>query len=324
MTVSKNWTFPAALQPRPEQVPFDLHSALQSVVMVHSEIPEGAFTAPLLGTERIGSGVVIGEDGMVLTIGYLITEARTVWLSTHNGRAVPGHVAGYDQTSGFGLVQPLGELGAPVLERGSSLGLEVGASAIVIGHGGLAHSLNVHVTARREFAGHWEYLLDDAIFTAPAHPQWGGTALVGTDGRLLGVGSLLVEESNRDETFDANLFVPVDLLDPILDDMLRAGRPLQTPRPWLGMYATEQQGRLVVGALTPDGPAHRAGVRVNDEVTAVAGRDVEGLADMFRKVWSIGPAGAEIPLTLTRGEHTSLVRVHSADRYDYLLKPLQH
>jgi S1-C subfamily serine protease len=324
MTVSKNWTFPAALQPQPEQVPFDLRSALQSVVMVHAEIPEGAFTAPLLGTERIGSGVVIGDDGMVLTIGYLITEAHNVWLSTHNGRAVPGHVAGYDQTSGFGLVQPLGDLGVPVLQRGSSAGLDVGANAIVIGHGGLAHSLNVHVTARREFAGHWEYLLDDAIFTAPAHPQWGGTALVGTDGLLLGVGSLLVEESTRDETFDANLFVPVDLLDPILDDMLHAGRSLQTPRPWLGMYATEQHGRLVVGALAQDGPAHRAGVRVNDEVTAVAGRGVAGLADMFRKVWSIGPAGAEIPLTLTRGEQTSQVRVHSADRYDYLLKPQRH
>jgi S1-C subfamily serine protease len=324
MTVSKNWTFPAALQPRPEQVPFDLQSALQSVVMVHADIPEGAFTAPLLGTERIGSGVVIGEDGMVLTIGYLITEARTVWLSTHNGRAVPGHVAGYDPTSGFGLVLPHGDLGVPVLPRGSSAGLEVGANAIVIGHGGLAHSLNVQVTARREFAGHWEYLLDDAIFTAPAHPQWGGTALVSTDGQLLGVGSLLVEESNSEATFEANLFVPVDLLDPILDDMLRAGRPLQPPRPWLGMYATERQGRLVVGALTQDGPAHRAGVRVNDEVTAVAGRGVAGLADMFRKVWSIGPAGAEIPLTLSRGEQTSQVRVHSADRYDYLLKPQRH
>ena len=305
-------------------MPFDLQSALQSVVMVHSEIPEGAFTAPLLGTERIGSGVVIGDDGMVLTIGYLITEASTVWLSTYNGVAVPGHVAGFDQTSGLGLVLPLGDLRVPVLPRGSSSGLEVGASAIVIGHGGLAHSLNVHVTARREFAGHWEYLLDDAIFTAPAHPQWGGTALVSTDGQLLGVGSLLVEESTSEETFDANLFVPVDLLAPILDDLRRAGRPLQAPRPWLGIHATEQRGRLVVGALAQDGPAHRAGVRVNDEVTAVAGRDVAGLADLFRKVWSIGPAGAEIPLTLTRGEQTSLVRVHSADRYDYLLKPRQH
>ncbi len=131
--------------------------------------------------------------------------------------------------------------------------LEVGANAIVIGHGGLAHSLNVQVTARREYAGHWEYLLDDAIFTAPAHPEWGGTALVGTDGRLLGVGSLLVEESSSDETLETNLFVPVDLLDPILDDLLRAGRPLRPARPWLGMYATEQRGRLVVGALTQGG-----------------------------------------------------------------------
>jgi len=324
MPAMKSWTFPASLQPRPEQVPFDLRTVLQSMVMVHTEIPEDAFTATLLGTERVGSGVVIRGDGLVLTIGYLITESRTIWLTTHDGTVVPGHAVGYDQTTGFGLVLPLGPVNAPALERGSSQSLRVGSEAIVIGHGGISHSLNVRVTGRREFAGYWEYLLDDAIFTAPSHPQWGGTALVGQDGRLLGIGSLLVEESVNGDKVDANMFVPIDLLGPILEEMLSLGRPRNAARPWLGLYATEHEGRLVVGGLAQNGPAHRAGVRLGDEVIEVGGRGVAGLADLFRKIWSMGPAGAEIPLTLARGDHTSQVRVHSADRNDYLIKPRHH
>jgi S1-C subfamily serine protease len=324
MAESTQWAFPAALQPTPEQVDFDLQSALQSVVMVHAEVPEDAFTAPVLGTERIGSGVVISNDGLVLTIGYLITEASSIWLTTGSGGVVPGHALAYDQTTGFGLILPLGRLDVPALQRGSSTSLDIGDDAIVIGHGGLAHSLNAKIIARREFAGYWEYLLDEALFTAPPHPQWGGTALLGPDGRLVGVGSLLVQEAVSGETFDANMFVPIDLLEPILDDMVQLGQPATSPRPWLGLYATEVQGRLVVGGLAQGGPAHRAGIRLGDFVTEVAGQPVSNLAELFRRVWSIGPAGTDIPLTLARGEAPRRVRVHSANRNDFLIKPLRH
>jgi S1-C subfamily serine protease len=324
MAESNEWAFPAALQPRREQWPFDLDTALQSVVMVHSEVPEEAFTASILGTERVGSGVVIGADGLVVTIGYLITEASSIWLTTHSGAVIPGHALAYDQASGFGLVLPLGRLDAVALERGSTAALCIGDDVIVLGFGGLQHCLNAKIIAKREFAGHWEYVLDEALFTAPPHPQWGGTALVSTTGRLIGVGSLLVQEAVSGESFDANMFVPIDLLEPVLDEMITFGQPARPPRPWLGLYATELQGRLVVSAVTQGGPAYRAGVRAGDFVLEVAGHPIATLPDLFRSIWRVGPAGTEIPLTVVRGQATSQVRVRSADRNAYLMKPRQH
>src|SRR5262249_50821863 len=234
------------------------------------EVPDEAFTASALGTERIGHGVVIGADGLVLTIGYLITEAESIWLTTHEGAVVPGHALAYDQVTGFGLVMPLGRLDAPVMKRGTAAPVAVGDGVTVIGHGGLEHALDARIIARREFAGYWEYLLEEALFTAPAHPQWGGTALVGEDGRLIGVGSLLVQEASGPDTIDANMFVPIDLLEPILEDMCKLGRPARAARPWLGLNATPLQGMLVVRGLTQGGPAQRAGVRLGDVLLAVA------------------------------------------------------
>ena len=324
MAETSNWAFPPRLQPQQEELGFDLEMALRSVVLVHAEIPEEAFTASILGTERIGHGTVIGEDGLVLTIGYLITEAESIWLTTYDGTVVPGHALAYDQVTGFGLILPLGKLGVPPLQRGSAAATSVGDGVIVIGHGGIEHTLDARVIARREFAGYWEYLLEDALFTSPPHPQWGGTALVGQNGRLLGVGSLLVQENVGAETLDANMFVPIDLLEPILEDMKRIGRPARSPRPWLGMYTTPMQGSLVVGQLTQGGPAHKAGIRLGDVVLEVAGEPVADLADLFRRIWETGSAGTEVPLTLARGKSTSRVRVTSANRDDFLTKPRRH
>src|SRR5690349_7128552 len=194
MAQQKEWEFPSEMRPRPEDWKFDLDAALDAMVLVRTEIPEDAFTAPLLGTERAGNGVVIRDDGLVLTIGYLITEASTVWLRTNKGHVVGGFPLAYDQASGFGLVQPLGKLGARAIERGSVASCRVGENVVIAGQGGRAHALKATVFAKREFAGYWEYVLDEAVFTAPAHPQWGGSALIGADGKLLALGSLLVQE----------------------------------------------------------------------------------------------------------------------------------
>jgi S1-C subfamily serine protease len=180
------------------------------------------------------------------------------------------------------------------------------------------------VVSKREFAGYWEYVLDEAIFTAPAHPQWGGAALVGEDGRLLGIGSLLVQEAAGDKTVDGNMFVPIDLLEPIFADLLASGRAARPPRPWLGLYAAEMEGRVVVGGMAPGGPAERAGAQLGDLILEVAGERVTGLAQFFRKVWSLGPAGTEIPLTVSRRGTSSVARVRSADRNDFLKKPRMH
>ncbi|MBX5463736.1 MAG: serine protease [Steroidobacteraceae bacterium] len=319
-----DWAFPTELQPKAERLPFDLEKVLSSVVLIRAEVPEDAFTASVLGTERLGSGVVIRPDGLVLTIGYLITEAETLWLTTREGTVVPAHALAYDYATGFGLVMPLGRLSLPALERGTSASVRIGSDAIVVSHGGRGHALSTKIADKREFAGYWEYLIDEALFTTPAHPHWSGAALVGMDGRLLGIGSLLVQEPIGGETLDANMFVPVDLLEPILDDLMRTGRASRAPRPWLGLYATESQGQLVVGGLAADGPAARAGVKLGDRVLEVAGQRVGGLSDLFRKVWRLGPAGIEIPLTLARGQSRSRVRVRSRDRDELLKKPLTH
>jgi S1-C subfamily serine protease len=324
MSESSDWAFPAELQPKPEQLHFDLEAALNSVVMLRAEIPQDAFTASILGTERVGNGVVIRSDGLVLTIGYLITEAQTIWLTTNGGTAVPGHSLAYDQVTGFGLVQPLGRLGVPALQRGSAKSCAIGDEMTLIGYGGRAHALQAKIIAKREFAGYWEYVLDEAIFTAPAHPQWGGAALVGEGGRLLGIGSLLVQEALGGETIQGNMIVPIDPLEPILPDMLTMGRANRPQRPWLGMYTTDASGQLVVGGLADGGPADRAGVRPGDLVLEVAGERASTLADLFRKVWRLGAAGAEVPLTLGREGALVRVRVHSADRNDFLKKPQLH
>jgi S1-C subfamily serine protease len=318
------WAFPEALQPKPQGLTFDLERALDAVVLVHAEVPEDAFTASILGVKRLGSGVVIRPDGLVLTIGYLITEAETIWLTTRQGTVVPAHPLAYDYVTGFGLIAPLGRVSMPSLERGTAAAAPIGSEVLVLSHGGQGHTLMARIVDKREFAGYWEYLLDEAVFTAPAHPHWSGAALLGMDGKLLGIGSLLVQEPIGGESIDANMFVPIDLLAPILDDLSLMGRAARTPRPWLGLYATESQGQLVVNGLATDGPAARAGVRLGDRVIEVAGQRVSGLPDLLRKVWRLGPAGTDIPLTLARGQSRSRVHVRSKDRDELLKKPLRH
>jgi S1-C subfamily serine protease len=324
MAKQSNWAFPAEMRPRPEDWRFDLDSALDAVVQIRAEIPEDAFTAQVLGTERLGNGVVIRDDGLVLTIGYLITEASTLWLTTNKGAVLAGFPVAYDQVSGFGLVQPLGKLGVRPLVRGSAASCRVGENVVVAGHGGRAHALRATVFAKREFAGYWEYLLDEALYTAPAHPQWGGSALIGADGKLLAIGSLLVQEKVDAGVLQGNMLVPIDLLAPILDDMLKLGRPAQAPRAWLGMYTTEAGAKLVVAGIAPGGPAERAGVKVGDVIVDVAGAKPTSLADLWRRVWALGPVGSEVRLKLMRKSVLMNAAVRSADRNDFLKKPHLH
>src|SRR5256712_12666809 len=216
-----NWAFPPEMQPNAEELRFDLEAALDSMVLLRSEIPEDAFTAGILGTERIGNGVVIRDDGLVLTIGYLITEATTIWLNTNKGAAVAGHPLAYDQATGFGLVQPLGRLAAPALSRGTAASCNVGDDVVVAGHGGRKHALKAKVIARREVARYWEDVLDGALFTTPAHPHWSGAALVGAEGRLLGIGSLIGAEEPGGRTGSGNKIAPIDLLVTILEGMVQ-------------------------------------------------------------------------------------------------------
>jgi S1-C subfamily serine protease len=324
MSEEQLWAFPEAVQPKPGETQFDLERAFDAVVLVRAEIPEDAQSAATLGTERSGYGVAIRDDGLVLTIGYLINEATQIWLTTNRGALVPGYPLAYDQATGFGLIQPLARLAVPHLERGSAADVNVGDSAFVIGHGGRPHSLKTRLIAKHEFAGYWEYVLDEALFTAPAHPQWGGAALLDALGNVVGVGSLLVQREVNGEPLHVNMFVPIDLLDPILSAMLKTGRSPHPPRPWLGMSTQDPGGQLVVARLSPGGPASRAGIHVGDLVLSVGSTRVHGLAEFFRTVWGLGAAGVEVPLTLSRGGDVLHITVQSGDRNDYLRKPKLH
>jgi S1-C subfamily serine protease len=324
MSSSSDWEMPLSVQPRPENFAYDLEAALASLVGLRAIVPADAFTAETLGTERSGNGVLI-RDGVVLTIGYLITEAETIWLHLADGRAVPGHVLAYDQETGFGVVQALGRLDLPALPLGQSKATKVGDPVVVAGHGGRKHSVVARIAAKQEFAGNWEYVLDEAIFTAPAHPFWGGTAMIGRAGELLGIGSLQVQQVRESGTPEPlNMIVPIDILKPILEDLITLGRPNRPPRPWLGLNATEIDDKIVIARVSNGGPARRANLRTGDIVLAVADREVSDLAAFFRRVWSLGKAGVEVPLTVYRDGRTFEARVTSGDRNRFLKGPSLH
>jgi S1-C subfamily serine protease len=313
------------VQPRPEDYSYNLTGILGAVVSIRSLVPEDAFTAGTLGTERSGGGVLIRKDGLVLTIGYLVTEAETIWISLHDGRVVPGHVLGYDQTTGFGLVQALARLDMPALALGNSKLVRVGDPVVIGGVGGTRSSVAAKIVAKQEFAGYWEYLLDEALFTAPSHPHWGGAPLIGANGELLGIGSLQLQQSSEGgRAENINMIVPIDLLKPILDDLLTVGRVQTPPRPWLGLFAAELGKRVVVAGLSEQGPAKQADLRAGDVILSIGGAEVTELAAFFRRVWSLGPAGTEIPMVVHRKGRTIDVRIASADRASFLKGPVLH
>ena len=316
------WSMRLGSHPEHDDVSFDLGRVLSSVVSLRANIPEDAFTAPILGTEREGQGVVIDDSGRVLTIGYLVTEAEEIWLIGNNNVALPAHVVAYDQETGFGLVQALGNLGLPAAELGESYAIDVGDPVIVAGQGGAEEAVNAQVVSVREFAGSWEYLLDEAIFSIPAHPKWSGAGVFNRSGELIGIGSLYIQQAiPGEEQIDGNMIVPIDILKPVYDDLITLGRPNKPTRPWLGMTTAEADDRLVVAGLASRGPALRAGVELGDLVIGIAGEPVTGLSTMFRKIWLLGAAGVPVPLTLQRDGRTLSITVDSGARADYLKKP---
>lgn len=290
---------------------------LNAVVGVRAKVPASARTAQTLGAEREGGGVVIGEDGLVLTIGYLIMEAVETEIVEQDGSVVPADVVAYDYDTGFGLLRPLAKLDATPIELGDSSNLPEETRVLVAGPDGPSPAM---VVSRREFAGYWEYLLPDAIFTSPPYRSFGGAALIGSDGRLLGIGSLIVGDARRPgEQLPGNMFVPISALKPIMDDLLRDGRSAKSARPWLGLNTQELRGHVLISRVTPGGPAEQAGVPANAIVMAVGNRKVSSLAEFYKAIWALGQPGVQVPLTLldSSAGYREVV-VTSGDRYDYL------
>ncbi len=317
------WKVPPAFQPRPSDYGFDLDRTLASVVGLHSIIAPDAFTAETLGTERAGNGVVI-DEGLVLTIGYLITEAETVWLHRGDGRVVEGHALGFDSVTGFGLVQALGHLDLEPLPLGSSAAANTGDRVVVGGAGGRTRSVACHIAAKQEFAGYWEYLLEEAIFTFPAHPNWGGTGLISNRGELIGIGSLQLEREREGKPEHVNMIVPIDLLKPVIGDLRKYGRVNKPARPWLGMYSTEIDNRVVVIGISDNGPAARAELKAGDVILAVNGEKITSQSAFYRKLWGLGSAGVDVPLTVHHEGVTFDVVLASTDRAKLLKGPRLH
>lgn len=324
MENADEWKFPHSLRPNPEKLLFNLDSAINSVVKVRTSIPAAAFTADVLGTERIGSGVLINNSGLILTVGYLVTEAETVWLTTNLNQSIPGHVVAYDQSSGLGLVQALGSLDIDASELDSSDLVTVNDDIFFISYGGIEHSLCSKISRIDEFAGYWEYLLEAAIYTSPPHPQWGGAAVFNKKGHIIGIGSLFLQEIFEGQNLQGNLAIPTSILKSIMGDMLEFGRSSAPARPWLGMYAVESEKTLTVNSLARYGPAELAGVLQGDKVVGVGEESVSTLANFFRSVWALGAAGVSVPININRNGNQLQLVINSIDRNDFLLKPQTH
>ncbi len=313
------------MEPDPENYRFDLERALESVVGLRATVPADAHSAERLGTERAGNGCVISSEGLVVTVGYLVTEAESTWLVANDGRVIPADVVGRDQETGFALVQALEPLGVEPLKLGHSSEIAIGERVVVAGAGGVAQAVDARVVAKEEFAGYWEYLLDEAIYTTPTHPHWAGTALISGNGGLVGVGSLYVQQVTENRTpIDVNMMIPIDLLPPIIDDLVRFGVTSRPSRPWIGMQAAEFGENLVVVGLTDNGPADTADVRVGDVVIGVAGQPIESLGDLFRRMWDLGDAGVHVPLNIFRNGEQTEIEIKSEDRASNYKSPKLH
>ena len=322
VVVASGLAVPACAQEsaKPEAAQSDLLEELVSaVVEIKTFINPDGRTVENLGREREGSGIVIDDDGLILTIGYLMVEAHAAEVVTNGGHSVPANVVGYDHETGFGLIRAMGPLKLKPIAFGKSADLREHDPVLIASHGGAGMVAPAHVVAKREFAGSWEYLLDEAIFTAPPHPAWSGAALISHQGKLVGVGSLIVGDAVGDgDDTPGNMFVPIDRLMPILGDLIADGRASGAQHPWLGVTTNDVHGRLLVSRVAPGGPAEQAGLQRGDIIVGVNGEKAKTLAEFYRQVWQQGSAGVTVPLDVQHDDGVRRMDVKSMNRLDHL------
>ena len=301
----------------------DVLSALrESVVAVRSRAVEDARSNTTLGRERLGSGVVIDEQGHILTIGYLVIEAEEVDIRVSSGATYPARVVGYDHATGFAVLRPLLPIALKPLVIGSSEKLAQQELMVVLPFEGLGPGSATQLVSRRPFAGSWEYLLDSAIYTFPPNAAWAGAALLNQRGELVGLGSLYIRDAIAEGMFSpGNIFVPIDLLEPIQRDLVTKGVRSSGLNPWMGITPDDSNGYVAILRVSKDGPADQAGLRAGDFITAVAGKEVRTLRDLYRTAWGLGSAGTRIPIEVERDGRKFPLVIKSIDRTTFFKKP---
>ena len=294
-------------------------ASLDAIVQIKTRAVDNARSLRTLGAEREGSGIVLAPSGLVLTIGYLVLEAESVLIVTNDGKEIPGTVAGYDHATGFGLVKPTVPLQLAGIELGVSSAVSEADRVIFATFGGKDNANLAQVSSKRRFVGYWEYLIDDALFTVPPRPDHQGAALLNLNGKLVGVGSLLVADALVPRRrFPGNMFVPVDLLRPILANLTANTPTKESQRPWLGLNVIDGEGSVTVMRVQDDSPAAKAGLRAGDVIAAVKGEPVASMEDFYIKLWALGSGGISVPLTVSRGSQSREVAVPSIDRADFI------
>jgi S1-C subfamily serine protease len=303
----------AASQGQAGQVPLTVDAL--SVVKIKTQAVRDARSSRSLGNEREGTGIVIDTNGLVLTIGYLITEAEKVELSTADGRVFPATVLGYDNATGMGLLKALMPLPIKPVDMGESSAIGERELVLIVGFDGVAPA---YVVSKRPFVGYWEYLLDEAIYTAPATVNWQGAALLSRDGKLLGIGSLVVGDAlGTQANIPGNMFVPIDVVKPVVGDLVANGKSTATPRPWIGVNTQEVQGNLIVTRVSPESPADDAGLQKGDVIVGIAGKAIQGQKDFYTKLWATGNAGVDVPVDVLKGNQVQNYTIKSIDRDRY-------
>ena len=300
-----------------------LTRANAAVVGVQVTAADGARSADTLGKQRAGSGVVIGSDGLILTIGYLMIEAQTIQVVTQDNRTIPASPVAYDLATGFGLIRPLLPLrGIAPVPLGSHRDLNTGDVMMAAIGGSDADVAMTQLMSKRPFSGYWEYHIDTALFTSPPIGNHSGAPLFNQRGELLGIGSLFVGDSTgQSPRVPGNMFVPVDLLKPILAEMQQTGSSRQSHRPWLGLTSSDQGGRVSVVRVSKDSPAYEAGLTSGDVVLAVDGVKVTTLEEFYRKVWARANPDDEVKLTILQGSDIKTLTLRGVDRMTTMMKP---
>jgi S1-C subfamily serine protease len=290
---------------------------LEGVVKLSIKAVQDARTAESLGAEREGTGVVFGEKGLIVTIGYLILEADSILVVAGDGRVYPASVIGYDHATGFGVLRA--GIDCRPLEVGSSADVRELATVLVAAHGAAGGASRACVVSRRRFTGWWEYMIEGGIFTAPPRFEHSGAALLDGDGRLVGVGSLWVSDALEiGAAFPGNMFVPIDLLKPLLNDLLASGHRREPARPWLGVYSEEVQGHVVVTRVLSQSPAEQAGLARGDIILGVGGQAVGRQSEFYQRLWSSGDAGTSVVLHVLHKKSVRQLTVRSMDRMAFL------